>query len=32
LRAPNADARALAEREFTADLKKVAKHLRGGAG
>jgi uracil-DNA glycosylase len=27
LRAPNADARALAEREFTADLKKVAKHL-----
>jgi uracil-DNA glycosylase family protein len=27
LRAPNADARAQAEREFTADLKKVAKHL-----
>jgi DNA polymerase len=32
LRAPNADARALAEREFTADLKKVAKHLQAGRG
>ena len=27
LRAPSADARALAQRDFTADLKKVARHL-----